>query len=304
LPVSNNRNGTSSEVGLKSGVALNIDGMEQAGMGLGIGDHNLHGNVEIFKTHSADDTSILYRNDGEGFFDDVTDSCGFGTETRYIGGVLASSISTRPLPDLFAVTGGLSPEIQPKLPNYPLRTPCTLFRNLGAGRFEELMDTAGPGISALHRSRGCAFGDFDNDGDLDVLVINLNQPPSFLRNDVRGTNYWLKVKLIGSKSNRPAIGSRVIAHYGDRRQAPHARNRIRFMFWKRNERRAGDLGFTDPIESHSVSRKRARAFNLTSGSFSCKGCNGRSALKLHARSRVTSPLEPPSTSAPEVDWLL
>jgi hypothetical protein len=94
-----------------------------------------------------------------------------------------------------------------------------VFRNLGNGTFEELIAEAGPGVAAAHCSRGCAFGDFDNDGDLDVLIVNLSQPPSLLRNDVSGNNHWLKVKLVGTKSNRSAIGTRVLARYGRRMQA-------------------------------------------------------------------------------------
>jgi hypothetical protein len=94
-----------------------------------------------------------------------------------------------------------------------------VFRNLGNGKFEELIEEAGPGVSAAHCGRGCAFGDFDNDGDLDILIVNLNEPPSLLRNDVSGNNRWLKVKLIGTESNRSAIGARVTAQYGGKRQA-------------------------------------------------------------------------------------
>jgi hypothetical protein len=94
-----------------------------------------------------------------------------------------------------------------------------IFRNLGRGKFEELIDQGGPGIADAHTSRGCAFGDFDNDGDLDVVVVNLNEPPSLLRNDVTGEGHWLKVKLVGTKSNRSAIGATVVAHYGGRKQA-------------------------------------------------------------------------------------
>jgi enediyne biosynthesis protein E4 len=94
-----------------------------------------------------------------------------------------------------------------------------VFRNLGNGVFEELMNEAGSGVSAEHSSRGCAFGDFDNDGDLDILIVNMNEPPSLLRNDIKGDNHWLKVKLVGTKSNRSAIGARVVVHYGKKAQA-------------------------------------------------------------------------------------
>jgi hypothetical protein len=101
----------------------------------------------------------------------------------------------------------------------PYKTPCVVYRNLGGGKFEELLDEAGPGVAEAHSSRGVAFGDFDNDGDLDILIMNMNEPPSLLRNDLTGSNHWLKVLLIGSASNRSAIGARVIASYGDRKQA-------------------------------------------------------------------------------------
>jgi hypothetical protein len=94
-----------------------------------------------------------------------------------------------------------------------------LFRNLGNGTFEELESQGGDGITAAHSSRGCAFGDFDNDGDMDVLIVNMNEPPSLLRNDLKVSQNWLKIKLEGVKSNRSAIGARVLAHYGNKVQA-------------------------------------------------------------------------------------
>ena len=216
----NNRNGTFREEGLIRGVALNEDGMEQAGMGVGIGDFNLDGNLDIFKTHFVDDTNVLYRNDGKGNFDDVTTQAGLGVETRFISwGAAVADLDNDGNPDLFYVTGNVYPEIEKKLPSYPLKTPRVVFRNLGGGKFEELIDEAGPGVAAQHASRGCALGDFDNDGDLDMLIINMNEPPSLLRNDVSGRNNWLKLKLAGVKSNRSAIGARVVATYGGRKQA-------------------------------------------------------------------------------------
>ncbi len=216
----NNHDGTFREIGLETGVALNEDGMEQAGMGLGIGDYNLDGNLDILKTHFADDTSILYRNNGKGMFDDVTTQSGLAVETRYVSwGAGMVDLDNDGLPDLFIVTGGVYPEVEARLPGYAVKGPRIIFRNLGNGKFEELLGEAGPALAALHVSRGCAFGDFDNDGDIDVLIVNLNEPPSLLRNDVTGKNHWLKLKLIGTHSNRSAIGARVAARYGGRLQA-------------------------------------------------------------------------------------
>jgi len=117
------------------------------------------------------------------------------------------------------VTGHVYPQVERTLAQYPYKTPRAVFRNLGKGVFEELVQEAGPGVAAAHCSRGCAFGDFDNDGDVDILVINLNEPPSLLRNDLSGKANWIKVKLEGVKSNRSAIGARVLVHYGGKTQA-------------------------------------------------------------------------------------
>jgi len=216
----NKHDGTFQDIGLETGVALNEDGNEQAGMGVGVGDFNLDGNLDIFKTHFADDTSVLYRNQGKDSFDDVTILTGLGVETRFVGwGAGIVDLDNDGHPDLFVATGGVYPEIAAKLPAYPMKTPRVIFRNLGNGKFEEFIESAGPGISAPHCSRGCAFGDFDNDGDMDILVVNLNEPPSLLRNDVTANHRWLKVKLVGVKSNRGAVGARVTARYGGKIQA-------------------------------------------------------------------------------------
>jgi hypothetical protein len=232
----NQHNGTFREEGLERGVALSEDGLEQAGMGVGVGDYNLNGNLDIFKTHFADDTNVLYHNDGKGNFDDVTIRSGLGVETRYVGwGAGIVDLDNDGYPDLFVATGSVYPEAEKRLPAYPFRTPRLVFRNLGDGRFEELIEEAGSGISAPHASRGCAFGDFDNDGDMDILVMNMNEPPSLLRNDVSGKNHWLKVQLVGVDTNRSAIGTRVIARYGSRRQAQEVS--AQSSFYSTNDRR-------------------------------------------------------------------
>jgi hypothetical protein len=216
----NNHDGTFREEGVERGAGLSDDGVEQAGMGVGIGDYNLDGHLDLFKGHFTDDTSALYRNDGKGNFSDVTLSSGLGVETRFTGwGAGIVDLDNDGYPDLFLVTGNVYPEIDGKVPGYPYKTERVIFRNLGNGKFEELIEQAGPGMSAVHSSRGCAFGDFDNDGDLDILIINLNEPPTLLRNDVTSGFGWIKVKLIGTKMNRSAIGARVVARYDGKLQA-------------------------------------------------------------------------------------
>ncbi len=216
----NNHDGTFREEGILRGVALSDDGMEQAGMGVGVGDYDLDGHLDLLKTHFADDANGLYHNDGKGNFDDVTRQTRLAVETRYIcWGAGIVDLDNDGYPDLFLVSGNVYPEVERKLPQYPNKTPRALFRNLGNGTFEELGEQAGPGITEPHCSRGCAFGDFDNDGDLDILVVNLNEPPSLLRNDLRGKQNWIKVKLEGVKSNRSAIGARVLVRYGSKVQA-------------------------------------------------------------------------------------
>ena len=130
-----------------------------------------------------------------------------GVETRYVGwGAGIVDLDNDGYPDLFMVTGNVYPEVERKLPQYPHKTPRAVFRNLGNGTFEELIEEAGPGVADAHCSRGCAFGDFDNDGDVDVLIVNLNEPPSLLRNDVTGSGHWIKVKLrASSRTGAPSV---------------------------------------------------------------------------------------------------
>jgi len=216
----NNHDGTFREEGLFRGVALSDDGAEQAGMGVGIGDFNLDGHLDIFKTNFSDDTSDLYRNDGHANFQDATRASRIGVESRYTSwGTGIVDLDNDGYPDIFLATGSVYPEVEKKLPQYPNKSRRLLFRNLGDGTFEEIGQQAGPGVITPHSSRGCAFGDFDNDGDLDILIVNMNEPPSLLRNDIKSKHHWIKVKLIGTKSNRSAIGARVVAHYDGKSNA-------------------------------------------------------------------------------------
>jgi enediyne biosynthesis protein E4 len=167
---------------------------------------------------------------GKGNFEEASKRTGLAVENRYVcWGAGIADFDNNGLPDLFMVAGHTFPEVEKQHPEFPAKDPRMLFRNLGKGRFEELTNEAGAAILESHNSRGCAFGDFDNDGDLDILVINLNEPPSLLRNDVTGNNSWLKVKLVGTKSNRSAIGARVVVTTQDSMQTQEVQSQSSFL---------------------------------------------------------------------------
>jgi hypothetical protein len=161
----------------------------------------------------------LYRNQGKGEFEDVTARAGLIHERRFVSwGVGLVDLDNDGNPDIFLVTGQVYPELEAVNPKYPRRGPRILFRNLGNGTFLQIDEESQPALNARHVSRGCAFGDFDNDGDLDILIMNQNEPPSLLRNDAPAENHWIKVRLHGTKSNRSAIGARVTIRSGSKIQ--------------------------------------------------------------------------------------
>jgi enediyne biosynthesis protein E4 len=227
----NNGNGTFMEEGLERGLALNPDGMEQAGMGLAMASLTGNGILDLLKTHFADDTVGLYRGDGKGQFTDTTIKAGLAVETRYVSwGAAFPDLDNDGRPDIFIVTGNVYPDTERGLPAYPYRTPPLLYRNLGNGVFEELgADVAGRAIAEAHSSRGMAAADLDNDGDVDVVVWNRNEAPSLLRNDLKSTHHWLEVRLVGTRSNRAAIGATVTLESAGRRQAQAVLSQTSFL---------------------------------------------------------------------------
>jgi enediyne biosynthesis protein E4 len=205
----NNRDGTFTDVAVESGIAFNENGNPQAGMGVAAGDFNRDARLDVLKTHFADDIPALYKNLGKGLFEDVAVSAGLAVENRYVQwGAGMPDLDNDGLQDLVYVTGSVYPEVERVLPQYPNRGPRLVFRNTGAS-FENVTGSSGAAASK-HSSRGAAFGDIDNDGDVDVLVSNMNEPPSLLRNDYRGPHNWLTLKLEGTASNRSAIGATVV----------------------------------------------------------------------------------------------
>ena len=189
-------------------------------MGLGIGDFDCDGQLDIFKTHFSADTNVLYRNNGKGTFHDVNTRSGLGVETRFVGWGAAMQISTMTdCPICFSRPVWCLPKWSHYSRFARTKLPTSYSVIWAEGKFEELMDEAGPAMKEPHSSRGAAFGDFDNDGDIDILIMNMNEPPSLLRNDVSGSSHWLKLLLDGVESNRSAIGATVVVKYGDRSQA-------------------------------------------------------------------------------------
>ena len=216
----NNRNGTFTDVAVSSGAAFSDQGMAQAGMGLAVGDWNSDGVLDLLKTHFADDVAALYRGLGKGLFEDMALTAGLGVRNRFVqwGGGFPD-LDLDGWPDLLYVTGNVYPEVERVLSQYPHRSPRIVFRNLRGERLEDVTERSGPGIKAPHSSRGAAFGDYDNDGDIDVLVMNMNEPPSLLRNDRRNASHWLQVRLIGAGGNVFALGATVRLTAGGRSQA-------------------------------------------------------------------------------------
>jgi hypothetical protein len=230
LLLMNNHNGTFREEALFRGVALSGDGREMGGMGVAAGDYNLDGHTDLVKAHFYNEATGLYRNDGKGYFEDMTIQAGLSNETRFISfGPGLVDFDNDGYPDILVTTGTVYPEFDRILPQFPMRSPRILFRNQGDGTFVELGADAGPGIIARHCSRGAAFGDFDNDGDMDVLIMNVNEPPTLLRNDAPPGNRWIKIRLEGTKSNRSAIGARVLVRYGSKVQVQEVLSQSSFL---------------------------------------------------------------------------
>jgi hypothetical protein len=217
----NRGDGTFVDAALESGVAFSENGMAQAGMGLAVGDINADGHLDLLKTHFADDIPALYRALGKGLFEDIATAAGLASRNRFVEwGAGMPDLDNDGWPDLFYVTGNVYPEVEATMPEYPHRSPAIVFRNRGGGSsFEDVTDRSGSGVTTPRSSRGAAFGDIDNDGDVDVLIMTMNGPAALLRNDLAGRSSWIEVRLEGRRSNRAAIGATVRVTAAGRTQA-------------------------------------------------------------------------------------
>ena len=226
----NDGHGAFEEVGLLSGVALDEHGEVQAGMGSAAADLNGDGHLDIFKTNFIDETSNVYLSSGSVAFEDRVHAMGAGVSAAFMGwGVGALDFDRDTWPDLLVVNGHVYPGIESRMPNNRYRQRKLLYRNVGGRMLEEIGTSAGPGITEPHSSRGLAVGDHDNDGDVDVFVNNMNERPSLLRNDTDAAGGFLSLELVGTQSNRDAIGARVIVRTGERVMVREVRSGSSFM---------------------------------------------------------------------------
>jgi hypothetical protein len=206
----NNHDGTFTDIGVAAGCAYSQDGKPQAGMGVAIGDYNRDGRMDIFKTNFAGDTSTLYANSGSHLCEDRTFASGFGRNTRWLGwGVAFLDLDLDGWQDLFLVNGHVYPEVDQLKSEAGYRQRKVVYRNRGDGRFDDITEQLGPPVTVAKAGRGAAFADFDNDGDVDVLVSNVHEAPELYRLDQRQPRNWAALQLTGTSSNRSAIGARV-----------------------------------------------------------------------------------------------
>ena len=221
----NNHDGTFTEIGIPAGVAYSADGKSQAGMGVSAADFDGDGLLDIVKTNFAGDTSSLYRNLGENHFEDQTFQAGLGRNTRFLGwGAAFLDFDNDGWPDILLANGHVYPEVGNSDTEAGYKQRKVLYRNLGNSHFADVSTQAGQGILEQVSARGLAVGDFDNDGDLDVVVNCVNDVPQLLRCDNSTGRRWLQVKLVGTVSNRSAIGARVTCSSGGRKQISEVRS--------------------------------------------------------------------------------
>jgi hypothetical protein len=208
----NNRDGTFTETGLALGAAVDENGVEQGSMGISVGDYDRDGRLDLIVTNFADQYNTIYRKQPDGNFVDLSRATKTADVSMpYVGwGTKFFDYDNDGWLDLLVVNGHVYPQIEGAYPDAMYKQRMLFYRNLRDGTFAECAAELGAALYQRWASRGAAFGDYDEDGDVDVVVNNLDGPPALLRNDGgSAAGHWIKLKLIGSRSNRNAAGARV-----------------------------------------------------------------------------------------------
>lgn len=216
----NRGNGTFEDVSLLSGAGYSQDGRAQSGMGVDAGDYDGDGRLDLFVTNFQDDDSTLYHNEGNLTFSDATFAAKLGHVSfdKLKWGTSFQDLDNDGFLDLFVADGHVYPQVDAAHLSETYAQQNQLFRNLGNGTFADVTRSAGPGLQVIKSSRGAAFGDFDNDGRIDVVIVNMDDTLTLLHNITRNSNHWLTVRTIGSRSNRDGIGTRLRLWAGSRAQ--------------------------------------------------------------------------------------
>ena len=215
----NKHDGTFEERGVEAGVAYNFDGRLQAGMGVAVADYDRNGFLDIAKTNFSGDLISLYKNEDGRFFTDAAQQAGLNSRQLLGWGTAFLDVDEDGWPDLITANGHVYPEVDhPSASGHPLvgdhyLQKSLLFRNLGNGHFRDITEQAGEGFATPRPARGLAIGDLDGDGRPEIVIVNMNQTPSLLKN-LSPQGNWLRVTLAGTRSNRSALGARVTIRYG------------------------------------------------------------------------------------------
>jgi len=293
----NQHDGTFAEEGLPSGAAVSGDWQEQGSMGVDWGDFDHDGRLDVIVTNFVDQSDTLYRNMGPKGFIDVTGPSHIAAPTRpYVGwGTALFDASNSGWLDFFVVNGHVYPQVDSIAGEAHYRQPMMLFRNRHDGSFEDVSTTAGLSRMPLASRRGAAFGDINNDGCVDVVVLNVGETPSLLLNDCRSGNHSVLFKLIGTKSNRLAIGARVtiknekLVQFGEVRGGGSyiSQNDLRLHFGLGNEETMREIDITWPTGMKEVLHNLPADFLYTV--VEGQGIQGKQALNSASQAAAPAP---------------
>lgn len=247
----NLRNGKFEERGVEAGVAYNFDGNLQAGMGIAVGDYDGDGFLDIAKTNFSGDLTSLYHNDDGKFFTDMSRDAGLAARQLLGWGVAFVDVDDDGWPDLVVANGHVYPEVEGKQLGDTYLQPTVLFQNLANGKFKDVTSAAGPAFQVPRPARGLAVGDLDDSGRPEIFIVNMNAPPSLLKNRAP-QGHFINLALTGTRSNRSAIGARVIVTAGGRKRIGevmsggsfYSQNSLALHFG------LGDLSQVDNVEIH------------------------------------------------------